>query len=153
MPKRPDIYELLAAQQASDTTTTQLNSALKSTYIYKSNIEFWAGVITGARALEESRTNSHGLPIPEAGDVMSLTIANGQTASVKPTVSSEVWLVQGIHTADCAVALYDGSEATQIDITKFIGTPLYVTESLYLSFSNGTGDTALPTVAYNKVSL
>ena len=153
MPKRPDIYELLAAQQASGTTTTQLNSALKSTYIDKSNVEFWSGVITVAKALENSRTNSHGLPIPESGDVMSLTIADGNSANVKPTVSSEVWLVQGIHTADCSVALFDGSEATQIDITKFIGTPLYLTESLYLAFSNGTGDTALPTVAYHKVSL
>jgi len=153
MPKRPDIYELLAAQQASDTTTTQLHSALKSTYIDKSNVEFWSGVITVAKALENSRTNSHGLPIPESGAITSVTVTDGGTESIKPTVSSEVWLVQGISLDNCTMAIFDGTQAVPISDVKDIQTPFYVTEKLFVAFSNGSGSEQTPSIAYHKVSL
>jgi len=154
MPKRPDIYELLAAQQASDTTTTQLNSALKSTYIDKSNVEFWSGVITVAKALENSRTNSHGLPIPETGSTATVTIADGGNKPIKPT-GTEVWLVQNIDFDSCTAAFTDGDGNYSImdngDPRK--SSQFYLSSNLFITFFNGSGGEQTPSIAYYKVSL
>ena len=154
MPKRPDIYELLAAKQASATTTTQLNSALKSTFIVKGTGEFWSGVITVSRALQESRTYAGGsLPIPETGAVVSVTVADSATESIKPTSSTEVWLVNGINLDGCTAALYDGTTACPLANVADIRTPLYLSEKLFIAFNNGTGSEQTPAIAYHKVSL
>lgn len=153
MPKRPDIYELLAAQQASDTTTTQLNSALKSTYIDKSNVEFWQGVITVSRALQDSRTYAGGnIPIPETGAVVQVTVADSATGFIKPTSSTEVWLVNGIDLDSCTIAFYDGTTACPVELEK-LQPPLYITEKLFLAFSNGSGSEQTPSIAYHKMSI
>jgi len=153
MPKRPDIYELLAAQQASATTTTQLNSATKNTYIDKGNLEFWSGMITVARMLQESRTYAHGLPLPESGAVVAVTVADGAQGMIKPVSSTEVWLVQGIDLDGCTAALFDGSTACPLANVADIRSPFYITEKLFIAFSNGTGSEQTPSIAYHKVSL
>jgi len=156
MPKRPDIYELLAAQQASATTTTQLNSALKSTYIDRTNVEFWSGVITVARALENSRYGMHGLPIPETGKVHIETIANGESATITPT-GTELWRILNIDVDNCSVAFKDEDgniSPFQADyaIMPSIGG-VFLSATMSLVFFNGSGSEQTPSIAYFKVSL
>jgi len=155
MPKRPDIYELLAAQQASDTTTTQLNSALKSTYIDKSNVDFWAGVITVARALEDSRTYAHGIVIPETGAVQIETIANGANSTITPT-GTEVWRIISIAPDSCSIALKDAdgnmSPMFEVDDASTLGG-IFLSASMSIIFFNGSGSEQTPSIAYFKVSL
>ena len=153
---RPDIYELLAAQQVSATSVTQLNSAAKSTYIDKSNVEFWAGMITVARMMRESRTNTGGLPIPETSQIDLLTLADGGTEKFGDTAGdTEIWLIQNVDLDNCSVAFYDGTKVNPItpDSDGNIRMPLYISKLTYLYFSNTSGGTQTPTVTYAKVSL
>ena len=53
----PTIFELLASQQASATTVTQLDSATKNTFIDATNIEFWSGMVEVAEMMNKSRTS------------------------------------------------------------------------------------------------
>jgi hypothetical protein len=152
---RPDIFELLAAQQASSTTITQLNDAVKSTFIDKSNVEFWSGVITVARAMKESREYGGGLPIPETGGMSSVTVADGASETIKPT-GTEVWLLQGWNLDNCQAFLTDGSGFITPVLggdNANIGGPLYLTSKLYLGFQNGSGSEQTPSIAYHKVGL
>lgn len=148
----PTIYDLIASQAMSATTITQLNNATKNTFIEKTNIEFWSGVITVARALEESRTYGHGLPIPEGSGVTNVTIADGATGEIKPQ-GSEIWLVESIDNDNCVSFLIDGG-AGAVPITADLNTaPLYLTPTLYIAFSNASGGEQTPGIAYHKVSL
>ena len=157
----PSVYDLLATQQAADTTVTQLNSSLKSTFIQSKNVEFWSGIITVARALSDSRTNAHGIIIPESGAVWSQAIANGATADMIPTVASEVWRVENLSLAGGTVSLYDGTTESPIDFVSNPGQathsarngPYFISKTLYLRISNGTGGEITPAIAYSKVSL
>lgn len=153
---RPDIYELLAAQQTASTTVTQLNSATKSTYIDKSNVEFWSGMITIARAIQESRTYAHGLPIPETASVSVITVADGAQEKFGDDLGdTEIVRVENLDLDGCAVGFYDGSNLNPI--TPLTGNlcqcPLFVTKNAYLIFSNSTGSSQTPSVAYSKVLL
>ena len=153
---RPDIYELLAAQQTASTTVTQLNAATKSTYIDKSNLDFWAGMITIARAIQESRTYAHGLPIPETAAVSVITVADGAQEKFGDDLGdTEIVRVENIDLDGCSVGFFDGSNVNPI--TPLTGNlcqcPLFVTKNAYLIFSNGTGSSQTPSVAYSKVSL
>ena len=152
----PTIYDLIASQQMSETSITQLNNATKNTFIENKNIEFWSGVITVARALEESRTYAHGLPIPEASACETVTVADSASGTFKPT-GTEVWLIQGIDEDNCGVFLFDGT--TAIDISSSAGyvartrNPIYITSTCYLLFNNASGGEQTPGIAYHKVSL
>lgn len=155
----PKIYDLLASQAVSATTIKQLFDSTKNTYIEERNVEFWAGVITVARALEESRTYAQGnLPIPEQGYIESNTIANGANTSVLPT-GTEVWQVIGIENAGCSFVLVD-ENGTTVDITVDPGAPrltnigpLYLSAAMGFKIFNSSGDEKTPKFAYFKVSL
>jgi len=157
----PSVYDLLATQQAADTTVSQLNQSLKSTYIQSKNVEFWSGVITVARALSESRTNAHGIIIPESGAVWSQAIANGATADLIPSNASEVWRIENLSLAGGTAALFDGTTQSQIDFEHNPGQgthsarngPYFISKTLYLRITNGTGGEITPAIAYSKVSL
>ena len=146
------IYDLLNKIDIEDATITQLNTATGRTAIDTEAIEFWKGVLTVAHTMKQSRT-FEGLPIAESGAVLGFTIADGAGANAKPTVSSEIWLVNGIHLDGCQVALYDGSTACPIASVQDIRTPLYITEKMYIAFNNASGSEASPAIAYHKVSL
>ena len=153
---RPDIYELLAAQQVSSTTIEQLNSAAKSTYIDKSNLDFWSGIITIARALQESRTYAHGLPIPETAGVSVITVADGGQEKFGDDLgSTEIYRVENIDLDGCSVGFFDGANVNPI--TPLTGNlcqcPLFVTKNAYLVFSNASGSSQTPSVTFSKVSL
>jgi len=153
---RPDIYELLAAQQTASTTVTQLNAATKSTYIDKSNVEFWSGMITIARALQESRTYAHGLPIPETSGISVISVADGGTEKFGDTLGdTEIYRVENIDLDNCSVGFFDGASVNPITpiANGPIRTPLYVTKLAYLVFSNVSGSGQTPSVTFSKVSL
>jgi len=153
---RPDIYELLAAQQTSTTTVSQLNTATKNTYIDKSNVEFWAGMITVARMMRESRTNTGGLPIPETSGVTVLAVADGAQEKFGDALGdTEIYMIHNVDLDNCSVGYFDGADVSPITpITNGpLPLPLYVTNKMYLVFSNASGSAQTPSVAFSKVSL
>ena len=159
IPMDPTIYELLATQQSSATTTEQLHSATKNTFIDKTNIEFWSGMITVARAISESRTYGHGLPIPETGKIASLAIADGANSGTTFQPSgTELWRVQVVDFQGCTVALVDASgQMAQVlsinDADSPLSAPLILSNTLYIKFFNGSGSEKTPVIAYMKVGL
>ena len=157
MPKQkdPTIYELLAKQQMSATTITQLDAATKSTFIDVDNVEFWAGVITVSRALE-SRTMAHGLPIAETGSTATVTIADSANAPIKPS-GTEIWAVQNVNFDGCTAAYTDADGNYSIIASApsddWNNVTIYMSANLFLTFFNGTGSEQTPSIAYFKVAL
>lgn len=154
MPKDPSIYDLLAKQNISDLTVENLDKATKNSAIDPSNVEFWSGVITIARAMEESRTFSHGLPIPEMGVVQVETIADGANTTITPT-GSEVWLILNVDVDSCSFALKDADgNINPLDFTQIRPqTPLYLSSTMSLYILNASGSGQTPSIAYFKVAL
>ena len=154
MPKRPDIYELLAAQQQVVTSISQLNDATKSTYIDRSNVEFWQGVITVARAMKESRLYGDGIPIPETSDAINQTSADGADYTLKPS-SPEVWQIVSISSGSSVVSLKgtSGAAPVPVDGNGNLYSPIIVTPTLYLHFDNASGAPVNIAVAYHKLGL
>ena len=150
---RPDIYELLAQQQLSSTTSTQLNTATKSTYCDKTNLEFWSGMITVARAISESRCYGQGgLPIPEASGIEGLTLADSANGTIKPT-GTELWSVQMVDLDNCTAALTDGGSITPLTQERIDAGGIILSPTLYIQIVNASGSTQTPSVAYHKVGL
>ena len=154
------IFDYLSKFTLADVTTELLDSASKVTNIDQSNLEFWQGVITVRRILEDSRTYPHGLPIPESGVVHIETIANGADATLKPP-GTEIWRVQNIDLDNCSIAFED-SDGNESTITTVFGgqyqgptfsVPLYLSASMGLKFYNASGGEQTPSIAYHKVSL
>lgn len=151
----PSIYDQLAKEALSELTVTQLNAGSSVTSVDQATIAYWKGPITLARILESSRTYAHGLPVPESGDVEVLSVDDASVGTIKPT-GTEVWLVQGLSSDETVgFALFDGTNTVPLDSsTGYIPTsPLYLTPTLYLSVSNGSGSAASVKLAYHKVSL
>ena len=149
----PTIYELLASQQASATTVTQLDSATKNTFIDSTNIEFWSGMIEVAEMMNKSRTFAHGIPIPESGTVFTQAVADSGNVQVKPTgSSSEVWRVENVTPDSCTVMLADGTSTSTIDLDKN-PPPFFITPTLFFIIVNSSGGEKNPSIAYSKVSM
>ncbi len=151
----PSIYDLLAQQEISELTVENLNKATQSTAIASKNIDFWSGIITVARALEESRTYAHGLPIPESSTIETATIGDGASGTIKPT-GTEVWQVQTVSLDNCIAFLTDGSGMMTLVLggdNATISGPLYLTNKVYIGFQNASGSEQTPGIAYHKVSL
>jgi len=150
----PTVYDMLAAQQAKVTSISNLNDATKNTFIDTSNIEFWSGVITVARALKESRTYGHGIPIPETSAIDSASVDDGSIHQVKPP-SPEVWQVVSIFSGATTLTLTDGTSSTlvPVDSNGNLYSPLIITPTLYLTFDNGSGGSVSVATAYHKLGL
>ena len=151
-----DIYNLLNKVEISAVKTTQLNDMTSRVAVDKDAVSFLSSMITVARAIGESRTFAHGLPIYETGTVVGSEIADGANATYTPT-GSEVWLVMMVDPVGCAVALRDGSgnmcqiAAAGSAVANI--SPLYLTSTMRIFFSNATGGAVTPNFAYLKVSL
>ena len=168
MPKAPDVYDRLKSTQIEGLTITQLNAATKDSFIEHNNVQFWGQAITLDRALESSRTYSHGLEIPEGGYVNSQTVDSSSVASYQPT-GSEIFRIQAISvtgasgTPSVSIALTDGTsmalmktEDATTTTTSFMpmGAPFDITNSLYLRVINHDGSINVTVqVAYQKMSL
>ena len=151
----PTIYDLLSKKDISEVTVTLLDSATKVTAVDRKTVPFWTGPITLSQAVEKSRTYPHGFPIPELSAISSNTIANGGSATVKPT-GTEIWRVEVItSSADLTVSLFDGTTnmLLQSGTAPGIYSNLFLTSTLYLVIANGSGDEATCNIAYHKVGL
>ena len=148
------IYELLTGVKIEDATVEQLDTATGRTFVDTQTREFWQGILTLNHVMKAARTYPHGLPIPETGDVHIETIANGASATVGPT-KTEIWLIQNIDPDNCSVAFID-DEGNVSPITRDAQaqwTPFYITRTLKIAFSNGSGSEQTPSISYLKVSL
>ncbi len=152
MTSNVEIYNLLNKVSVSAVKTTQLNEMTSRTFIDKDAIEFWSGVITVARAIGESRTFAHGLPIYETGTIIAAEIADGASALYTPT-GSEVWQILNIDLQGCSAMLSDGTSASQLTASTFKAGTLFLSSTMSIGFTNSTGGPVTPTVAYLKVSL
>lgn len=146
------IFDYLSKYKLSEVTTELLDSSSKVTSIDKANLEFWQGVITVMRILQDSRTYPHGLPIPESGAVWSEDVAPAASAPARPGVPTEIWRVEHINALGTTATLTDGIKSSPIGDAAS-NHPFFVTNTLWLSFENATGAPISPTVAYSKVSL
>lgn len=145
------VFDYLTTKKISDVSISELNSAAKNSYADTTNIEFWRGVLTVSNILKQSRTYGGGLPIPEVSGVETVTIADAGTGQIKPQ-NSEIWMVQSIDLDNCVAFLFDGTNT--IPITAELHTsPLYLTPTLFLAFSNSSGGEQTPGIAYHKVGL
>lgn len=153
----PSIYDYLAKLDVAELTIEQLNSATKLTNLDPVNIEFWQGVITLNRVLQDSRTFPHGLPIPETQAIEVLTIADSATGSIKPQGDTEIWRVENIDLDGCVVGFFDGANFSAIPVDgsglMVNYPPFYITAQVYLAFNNGSGSEQTPSIVYSKVAL
>jgi hypothetical protein len=146
------IYDLLTGVKIEDLKVTSIDNATGRTYVDTATIDFWQGIMTLSHVLKGARTYPHGLPIPETGDVHIETIANGASATVGPSSTSEIWLVQHLNYDNCGGAFIDGDgHLSDLEAAKV--TPFYLTSTMKLAFSNASGSEQTPSIAYLKVSL
>tara|TARA_R100001086_G_scaffold235288_1_gene158128 strand:- start:162 stop:605 length:444 start_codon:yes stop_codon:yes gene_type:complete len=145
-----DIYDLLTGVKLEDLTTTQLDTAAGRTFIDRDSNDFWMGVLTLSTMIGKSRTYSHGLVIPESGKAETQTISDGSTADFQPQ-GTEIWRVQAINFDSCTALLRSGAGA--VDITSIPSGGLFLTNTQFLTFSNGTGSDKDPVLMILKVSL
>ena len=148
------IYELLTGVKIEDATVEQLDTATGRTFVDTQSREFWQGILTLNHVMKAARTYPHGLPIPESGDVHIETIANGASATVGPE-KTEIWLVENIDLDSCSVGFIDdaGNISPITRDAQAQWSRFYLTRTLKLAFSNGSGSEQTPSIAYLKVSL
>jgi len=147
----PTIYDYLAKYKVSELTVELLDSATKNTAITPENLEFWRDIIAVSRIISDSRTYPHGLPAPQSGAVWSNTIGPVEQLPARPDSASEVWRVEHINADNATATLTDGVSSSVIGDAAS-NHSFYVTNTLWLNFSNETGAPVTPTVAYSKVS-
>lgn len=154
MQGQPSIYDLLAKKPLSQVTVSDINTAMARTKTDTATFDFWQGVIMLQAALSAGRTYGHGLPIPEASEVFTQAIADGGTATLKPT-SPEMYQVISIAGGATQVTLSDGSGGAPVpvDANGNLYSPIILTPTMFLDFNNGSGSSVTVAVAYNKVSL
>jgi hypothetical protein len=151
-----------------DLTVEQLSSVLGPSSISPNiNGQFEQASLL-ANAVSAQRTYALGLPIPEAGTIVSSPLAAESGADFQPP-GTEEWLIMGIGvtagsgTPTIQVLLFDGSlttlmhsGASSTSESNFmpLEVPFTITNSLYLRLYNThASDAAGCTVAYQKVSL
>jgi hypothetical protein len=146
------IYEQFVGSKLSEVTAANVDKITKRTYVDSDNLEFWKGVITVSKIIQDSRTYAHGLPIPEASGIETVTVADAGTGTIKPP-GTEIWLIESIDPDNCTGFLTDGG-ASAVPITAdLVTSQLYLTGTLYIAFSNSSGSEQTPGVAYHKVGL
>jgi len=153
-----DIYDLLASQDVSVTTLTQLDSAIKNTTIDRTNTKFWNGPITVYRTIEASRTYPHALPIPERSAVATMALDDGASDVLKPTSPGIYQIVSIFSTADVSLQL-TGTGGTTL-LGAIVGGNVFlppsgikITPTLYLQVANASGGAAAVSIAYHTVGL
>jgi len=150
-----DIYQLLNKVSIDDATQTQINTMTGRTKIDRHAIEFWQSVAMVQHAIKSAGTGPHGLPLPEGGAVKTVSVPNASSETLGPA-NNEVWLVQNIDVDSCTVGFIDTVLGTISSVDLTVPTnlgPIYLTKTLHLAFSNSSGSTQTPGIAYNKVRI
>tara|TARA_Y100000401_G_C8295637_1_gene211160 strand:+ start:500 stop:949 length:450 start_codon:yes stop_codon:yes gene_type:complete len=148
--QQQDIFDLLTGVNIDGLTVANLDQATGRTYIDRDSVDFWQPIILLSTVMDKARTYSHGLPIPESGAVETQNVGDGADFTVQP-LGTEVWLVQALNLDSCTCTLRTASGG--ISITAIPPGGLYLTNTLFLTFTNGTGSAKDPAIAYSKVSL
>lgn len=157
------VYDYLATTQVDDATITQLEQALRNSFIRQESRTLWSSALQLAAAMRDSRTYPHGLPIPEGGAVVA---TEGTNATVQPS-GSGLYAVEAISVlnesggaADVTLSMYDGSDGAVLHTEQIadgntavisLSKPLHLSNSLYLLM--GSTQTVTISVAYHAVSL
>ena len=154
MEGQPSIYDLLAKKPLSQITVSDINTAMARTKTDTASFDFWQGVLMLQAAMTSSRTYGHGLPIPEASNIETQTVADGGTYQLKPT-SPEMYEIVSIFSGATTLSLTDGSGATPVpmDSNGNLYSPIIITPTLFLNVDNSSGGSVSVAIAYNKVSL
>ena len=156
MASNVEIWNLLNKVKLSAVKQSQLNEMTSRVAVAPDAIEFWSGMITVARAIGESRTFAHGLPIYDTGAVLGNELADGANETFTPT-GTEIWRVQAIDLNGCSAAIRDGDGNMCLiqdsSLPNKNGFPIYLSSTMSLFFNNGSGSPATPKFAYQKVSL
>ena len=154
MQGQPSIYDLLAKKPLSQVTVSDINTAMARTKTDTASFDFWQGVLMLQAAITSGRTYGHGLPIPEASDVINEAIADGGSFQIKPT-APEMYKVVSISSGAVNVVLHDGSDSAPVPVdgSGNLYSPIIITPTMFLKFDNGSGSPVTIGVAYNKVSL
>lgn len=151
-----DIYQLLNKVSIDDATQTQINSMTGRTKIDRDAIEFWQSVAMVQHAIKSAGTGPHGQPIPEGSGVKTVTVSDSASGSLGPS-GNEVWLIQNIDLDNCGAGFLDTTTAAVSSIvtdpSNLLRSPLYLTKTLHLAFSNSSGSSQTPGIAYHKVRL
>ena len=155
MPSAPDVYDRLKTTKLEDLTVEQLNQSIKASYINKDQVNLWSQAITLDRSLDAGRTYPHGFPIPELSAVSANTIADGAVATFKPE-GKEIYRIECIDSsANVVISLFDGTTNCHLmsGSDPVVFTNLFLTSTLYLAMTNGSGSSATTNIAYHKVGL
>jgi len=155
-----NIYDLLTGVKIDDATVSQLDEATGRTFVDKDAREFWQGILTLSHVIRAARTYPLGGPIPETGTVLITAVADASASVVTPT-GTEVWRVQNLDPDNCNVALMDSvGNNTPLLLTQpaagqipLFTVPFYLSSTLSLVYTNASGGSQTPSIAYHKVSL
>lgn len=155
----PDIFDYLAKSTVAQTKQSSLNDSVKNTNVDRTNVKAWQDAVMIAKAIEESRTFARGLPIYDTGTVVSASLDDGSNVTHTPS-GTEIWLLQALDPqgTTCALRDSDGNMVALVSDSAQSGTtglpsPIYLTSTMSLFFTNSTGTTKTPAFAYIKVSL
>ena len=154
MTSNVEIWNLLNKVKVSAVKQSQHNEMTSRVAVDKDAVEFWSGVITVARAIGESRTFAHGLPIYDTGSVSAEEIDNLATNLILPT-GTEVWQILNIDLQGCTGYLRDISTGSMSQLTSstFQSGQMYLSSTLALYLDNQAGSAKTTTIAYYKLSL
>jgi len=156
----PDIFDYLAKQTVAGTSQSNLHNSVKDTNVDRTNVRAWQDAIMIAKAIEDSRTFAHGLPIYDTGTAVSETLADGADATYGPS-DTEIWLVQTVNMTNLSWAMRDSNGTISLLDTRQSDTstctippsPIFVTSSMKLFVSNSSGSSQTVQFSYYKVSL
>ena len=154
----PDIFDYLAKQTVTGTTQENLHDSVKNTNVDRTNVKAWQDAIMIAKAIEDSRTFAHGLPIYDTGTVVSAALADGANVTHTPE-GTEIWQLQALDADSCTVAIRDSAGTmVQLNFDAGAGTTvppsnIFLTSTQSLFISNPSGSSKTPAFAYIKVSL
>jgi len=154
MENQATIYDFLAKKPLSEITITDINTAMARTKTDIASFDFWQGVIMLQAALDAGRTYAHGLPIPQASEIINQSVSDGGSYELKPT-APEMYQVVSISAGATSGILFDGSgfAPLPVDGNGNLYSPIIITPTMYLKFDNGSGSPVTVAIAYNKVSL
>lgn len=154
----PDIFDYLAKQTVAGTSQSNLHNSVKDTNVDRTNVKAWQDAIMIAKAIEDSRTFAHGLPIYNTGTVVSAALADGANITHTPE-GTEIWLLQLLSPAQCTVGIKD-ADGNLILLESQTGTndtvlkqDIYLSASMSLFIQNSSGSSQTPAFSYYKVSL
>jgi len=152
-------------------TTTDLDAVLGSSSLAPGVVSQLEQGILAADAMSAQRAYCFGLPIPEAGSIVSVSVDAGSSSNIRPE-GSELWQVTGMEgtgvlgSATIDIMWFDETQTvlmvsqktlavtgTMIDLNEKVSSPFILSNSLFLVVANSAINAAEIKIAYHVVSL